>query len=225
MLDGLAEIITGTTALLVAITGLLTLFYRKGKRAIDEATSRAERANRRNDPLWTFIDNLPIPAWQKDRDSRMLWINSQYSIQWNIAPHRYEGQFDSAIWPKDVAAQFVQHDLRVIREKAVLETTEEVPDTAGDLNAPRRVWRIWKFPIVETKDGEDDVVGVGGFAAPLSLSLEGYKHAEVSKDPSEGNDPTRNQLAKWSWKRLKDENFEGFGEVVASLLGVGLIRE
>lgn len=212
-----ADIIAAIGTLVIALTGFLALFIRRSaRRATAQAVDAVTRLHRSADPLWTFIDNLPLPCWQKDVESRMLWINAQYSLQWNIQPRRYEGQFDSVIWPPDVVAQFVAHDRRVVAERIVLETTEEIPDVAGDLKSPRRLWRIWKFPVL---DAEDRVVGVGGFAAPLSLSLEGYRH-----DPSQDGLP-RPALSKWAVRSLGEKELAGFGTVLASILGVGVVRE
>lgn len=218
-------IIAALGGLVVALTGFVALFRRETRKQIAEATSEVTRSIRGNDPLWAFIDNLPLPCWQKDTSSRMLWINSQYVMQWNIPAHRYEGKMDRDVWPADVAQQFVEHDRRVIQERVVFETTEEVPDRAGDLSSPRRVWRIWKFPIFQNGDSGSDVIGVGGFAAPLSLTLAGYaetpmhgKHATKPKDiPVE--------LQKWTWARLCKDDFRGFAEVMATMLGCGLVRD
>lgn len=154
----------------------------------------------------------------------MQWINAQYSVQWNIYPHRYEGQLDSAIWPPDVARAFVEHDRRVIAERVVLETTEEVPDIAGDLRSTRRIWRIWKFPIFDPRPDSDDVIGVGGFAAPLSLTLPGYKYEDQRQQPAPLKvDPTASELKKWKFKNLDDHTLAMLGKVAAGMLGVKLL--
>lgn len=222
----------GIAAVLAALTGAGALVWKVWKGicdARDRLINEVSRGVRGRDPLWTFIDNLPIPCWQKDCDSRMEWINSQYSIQFNIPPHRYEGQRDEAIWPSDVSEAFREHDRRVLDERIILETTEQVPRTAGDLRGPRDTWRVWKFPVFGPAG---DIVGVGGFCAPLDLSLAGYKDASPNRciglsatggsdvAPREGN-----LLGRWSWKRLQETNFDGFTPVLADLLGVPMVRE
>lgn len=223
-LEGIAAVIGAITA-----AGALAWKVRQGIRdARDRLINEVSRGVRGKDPLWVFIDNLPLPCWQKDCDSRMQWLNAQYSIQFNIPPHRYEGQRDEAIWPRDVSEAFREHDRRVIDERVILETTEQVPRTAGDLSSPRDTWRVWKFPVFNS---ENDVVGVGGFCAPLDLSLAGYKEAPSKKrvvtDRGGGEVPPRegNLLGRWSWKRLAETNFDGFTPVLADLLGVPMVRE
>lgn len=113
--------------------------------------------------LLSYFDYMPGPAWIKNKKSKMLYINREYSKQWGVSQLKYKGSFDHDIWPQEVAEKFVKHDKMVLKRGGPIVVVEEVPEHAflavGPDN-PLVKWLIWKFPVV--LDGE--VIGVGGIA-------------------------------------------------------------
>lgn len=115
---------------------------------------------------WAFIENLPLPAWCKDVNGTMRWINTEYEQEWGIKSSMYEGRTDFDMWPHDIAATFKRHDQLVIAQRQTLLLIETVPTRIGDHSSPREKWRIWKFPIF---DGNGEVIGVGGIASKATV--------------------------------------------------------
>ena len=141
---------------------------------------------------WAFVENLPLPCWQKDINGTMLWINNEYEQQWGIKSSMYEGRTDYDIWPNHIASRFRQHDQLVVAQRRVLLTIEMVPDKINDTEAPIREWKIWKFPIINETG---DVVGVGGVAA-IGVDGDGINAAPIV--------PTTPEQELWLTK-LEDE--------------------
>lgn len=156
---------TGLAALLGAvITPIVTLVLHSRqmqKQAVQLKDHMEAQVKKANGVPFAFIENLPVPAWCKGPDGKMLWINYEYSQQWGIRPNDYEGKFDYDVWGAEVAAHFREHDLRVIHDRVTLATTEHVPDRINDPTSPTRKWMIRKFPVFNSKA---EVIAVGGIA-------------------------------------------------------------
>ncbi|GIV82560.1 MAG: hypothetical protein KatS3mg051_1914 [Anaerolineae bacterium] len=109
--------------------------------------------------------DLPLPMWLKDRDGRMLALNTEYEREFLIprgyTRDDYIGQYDSAVWPEGIANIFADNDRYVVRTGDVLHTIEPVPDAEG---VPRD-WIIIKYP----RRVSGVVVGVGGIAIPAGI--------------------------------------------------------
>lgn len=107
------------------------------------------------------IDNdLPVPFWLKDKKGRMLYFNKHYESTF-LTPLGYEASdylnnYDTAVWPKDVAQAFKINDLKAMQSETPLITTERVPNGHGQ----SEIWTVIKY---KRKVGQT-VVGVGGFA-------------------------------------------------------------
>lgn len=156
---------TGLAALLGAvITPIVTLvlhnrqMQRQSSQLKDHMEAQVRKAN---GVPFAFIENLPVPAWCKGIDGKMLWINYEYSQQWGIRPSDYEGKYDCDVWPVEVANAFREHDLRVIHDRVTLATTEQVPERIKDPTSPKQKWMIRKFPVFNSKS---EVIAVGGIA-------------------------------------------------------------
>lgn len=115
---------------------------------------------------WAFIDNLPLPAWAKDLNGKMIWINTEYSLRFDIKPSEYEGRDDYEVWPLPIAEKFRRNDLNVIKSGLTTRFQEDVPDSWNDPNAAITSWTVWKFPIF---DNNGIIAAVGGIAAPASF--------------------------------------------------------
>lgn len=136
----------------------------KQDKKIEEMESRLDsKAKKANGVPWAFIENLPLPAWAKDMDGKMLWINSEYSMQFGIKPNEYEGRTDYDVWPFEIAEKLRKHDLEVARSGLTMRFKEEVPETWGEPNSRILIWTVQKFPIYGP-DGK--ITAVGGIASP-----------------------------------------------------------
>lgn len=108
--------------------------------------------------LYSFFQYMPGPAWMKNPEGVMIWINKAYEKTYGISKLRYEGSTDFEVWPEEVAQQFRDNDLTVLAKKEPITVTETI--NGED-------WVIWKFPVV--LDGQ--IIGIGGVAIPMSELL------------------------------------------------------
>lgn len=176
-LQHLPEILTALSSVLAVILmhiranrkrketeeNLLKKFAVKFEEVEKKIDSKIKKAN---GVPWAFIDNLPLPAWAKDLNGKMIWINAEYSLRFGIKPSEYEGRDDYEVWPLAIAEKFRRHDLQIIKTGLTTKFTEEVPETWGEDSSPIRKWTVWKFPIY---DNNNNLTAIGGIAAPESF--------------------------------------------------------
>ena len=60
--------------------------------------------------LEAYYENMPGPAWMKDTNSMMFFINSSYEKVWGVTKLEYQGRTDEDVWGKEVSKSFVAHD-------------------------------------------------------------------------------------------------------------------
>lgn len=103
----------------------------------------------------------PIPEWIKV-DGVVISLNKKYEEIF-LKPRGYNKSDyimhnDSAVWPHDIAAKFIQNDEEVIRTGRPWNGVELVPDGSGK----NIRWRVFKYPF--TYGIGDLNTGVAGFA-------------------------------------------------------------
>lgn len=109
-----------------------------------------------------YYNNIPRPAWLKDADGFMYYINDAYEREWNISKYKYEGNPDSFVWPEQYAKEFRANDYIVAKEKRGMHFVEKVPVDPSDLSKGDRTWDVYKFPVIY----KEDFIGIGGIATP-----------------------------------------------------------
>ena len=84
--------------------------------------------------LEDFAEYAPFAMWVKDchdcdkgREPTLLYINPAYTRIWGVTPDEYIGKPDSAIWPKEVAAQMRAHDIKVYLAQSPISFWENLP--------------------------------------------------------------------------------------------------
>jgi PAS domain-containing protein len=98
-----------------------------------------------------YLENLPIPAWSKDINGNMLWLNSAYEKEFNVNRNDYIGSNDYQIWSKVIADRFKVNDQNIIKfGKSYMFLEKDNED---------RTLLVWKFPI---KDIKGQIVAIGG---------------------------------------------------------------
>lgn len=105
--------------------------------------------------------DLPIPMWLKDTKGVMLSLNSAYEDEFlfprGLTRSDYIGKRDVDVWPKEVAAEFMTHDSKVLRSGKIFHGCETV--LIGE--TPSK-WRIIKYP----RYSGDIKIGIAGIAIP-----------------------------------------------------------
>ena len=108
------------------------------------------------DYMAAFVDNLPLPAWIKDVEGTMRFLNDAYEKVYDIKKEDYIGKKDSDVWPKDVADNFKRLDEVVLRGESVEYSVEKVINRA-EFRRYDHI-QVVKFPLFNGPD----VVGIAG---------------------------------------------------------------
>ena len=113
--------------------------------------------------LQTFLDAMPFPAWAKEEVPgnparlQMILLNNAYVYTIGKTKREYIGRTDFAIWPKDIAQEFYDNDLKVLETNGTLQTIEDVPYYRDN-------WKVTKMKIVKYKidlpNGRRGVAGI-----------------------------------------------------------------
>lgn len=126
--------------------------------------------------LRTAYNDSPFPTWLKDTNGVMLDLNPAYENLFlkpmGLTKVDYIGKTDYHIWPEDVAAKYIQNDLRAMKsEYWIGEEKIMVND-----NNVGNIWQILKYG--RYMDGV--CVGVTGKAIPVleGASIIGIKDVE-----------------------------------------------
>lgn len=93
--------------------------------------------------LKAYYEHMPSPAWMKDQNGVMTFINGAYERTFGVTKLEYEGRRDEDVWGEEVAKEFGKHDAKIIAKRKALRLIEHVPQKNGDVEE----WIIWKFPI------------------------------------------------------------------------------
>ena len=83
--------------------------------------------------LRTFLDNNPAPAFIKDEDGRMVYINAATRRLFNVEPEAWLGKLDAEIWPPEVAANLRAVDVAVLNANSSTEVLEDIPASDGSV--------------------------------------------------------------------------------------------
>lgn len=113
-----------------------------------------------------FMDGLPFEAWLKEVnmdgdeiDIRMLLINKQYEYSYGVTRRRYAGATDEEIWGEDVAKNFKELDMEVLKSKASKVSYQTFPVNPNDPNgrsARKMVVKVY----LELIDGREMIFGM-----------------------------------------------------------------
>ncbi|MBI3357849.1 MAG: PAS domain-containing protein [Nitrospirae bacterium] len=122
---------------------------------------RAEQALREREALTgEFLDNSATVAWMKDAEGRYIFISPSFERRFNARLEDWWHKTDFELWPREVAEQFRENDLAVLRQNSVIEVVEEFHNPDGS----RSWWLSHKFPYQDTSGKRY----VGGLAVDIT---------------------------------------------------------
>ena len=121
-----------------------------------------------------ILDNIPDLIWLKDREGRYLTVNQALIAASGIEVQKLLGLNDFDIWPEQLARQYREDDMAVIRSGGQYCCEEELEGSDG-----RRTWiETIKMPVF-SEDGE--LLGTTGVAR----NIEQRKRTEQALRESE----------------------------------------
>ncbi|MFH1931466.1 MAG: ABC transporter substrate binding protein [Pseudomonadota bacterium] len=112
---------------LCAIICLLTINIVQRRRST-MALSQSEYRQR------VLLDNIPDPAWLKDRDGRYLAVNEAWRRLFNLNTSHVIGKTASDVFPAEVAKRFMEEDEEIIRHGSQLRKEESLMDKNGGIS-------------------------------------------------------------------------------------------
>ena len=131
---------------------------------ITERHQMTEALRRSEGRFRTFMNNIPGPAWLKDDELRLAYVNSAFEQLFQRAAGDLLGKSDPDYLPPAVAAETRANDLAVIAANTPREVVEQVPDAEGRL----RHWLVVKFPF----EGPSGRPWIGGIAFDVTARIE-----------------------------------------------------
>ncbi|MDT4330938.1 EAL domain-containing protein [Methylomonas sp. MED-D] len=126
------------------------------------ATRHAERTLRQKEYYQrALLDNIPHAIWLKDRDSRFLAVNQEFSAIFDAGtPDELVGKSDLDIAPPELAERYRADDRTVMATRANLVVEEEIID-----RGLRKWYETYKAPVI---DQSGELLGSVGFARDVS---------------------------------------------------------
>ncbi|MCA8966889.1 MAG: PAS domain S-box protein, partial [Planctomycetes bacterium] len=133
-----------------------------GTRQDIDARKRAEVSMLESERLVSVIlDNLPMPTFLKDRDSRFLVVNAAYERFYGVSAERLLGHTAAGQHDASAAAQFEREDAQVVAARRAMNWDTQEVAADGSL----RHVSVTKFPVF---DEQGEVIAVGGLTIDQS---------------------------------------------------------
>ncbi len=104
--------------------------------------------------LISFVSCLPYPAWIKDYNTRMIYVNPAYEKAYNITVEEYNGKLDFEVWHNDHSGEYKTNDMQVMQTREHVKLNE----TYEDVNGKTHTLRVLKWPLTHN----NTVIGVAG---------------------------------------------------------------
>ncbi len=145
---------------------------------VDDRRKAAEALRASEERFARFMQHLPGLAWIKDSQGRYVYASDEALRAFGVPRDRLYGQTDDQVFPPQTAAEFREHDRRVLETGAGIRVIETLEHEDGTLHYSL----VGKFPIPSRNGGE---VLVGGMAIDITDRLEmeaALREADRRKD-------------------------------------------
>jgi PAS domain S-box-containing protein len=102
-----------------------------------------------------ILRNTPSVVYIKDKDGRYTLVNSRYEELFGIRNEEVQGKSDHDIFPKEIADQFRENDMRVFADGHPRQLEERVPQEDGI-----HIYLSVKFPLYDEGGSVNRVCGI-----------------------------------------------------------------
>jgi PAS domain S-box-containing protein len=124
--------------------------------------------------LLAILDNMPFMAWYKDDKGKFIAVNLPFAEVCGRTKSEIIGKTDFDIWTYEIALNYTNEDLEVMRTKEKRSFEQQVDDYNGDAT-----WlEIFKSPVF---DDDGNIIGVMGMAKDISKSKQFQLELENQK--------------------------------------------
>lgn len=177
--------------LLIAIVGIVLggglawLYIKNKKLKAHIAELKLHRSH-----LQALVDSIPDLTWVKDRNSRFLMVNRQFSKAFGLPIEEILGKTDMDLSEKQQAQQYLDDDQLVISTQQTIQREEKISGEAGQESWAETI----KVPVFNSDGG---VVGTAGMARDISDRKRAEKHiSHLAHHDNLTNLPNRRLLEK-----------------------------
>lgn len=120
------------------------------------------------DRFQAFMQHLPGVAYMKDANGRYVYVSPTFERHFGHPAEFYVGKLDAEVWPPEVVEQLRASDMMVLERRAVVQSTERVPQSDGV-----HYWLATKFPIFSSAG---EVSLIGGVAVDVTEERRAVEH-------------------------------------------------
>lgn len=129
---------------------------------LEQNLRRSEEALRQSEYRQrAILDNIPDPAWLKDREGRFQAVNRAWCRLHDIEESQVQGKSNFEIFPRNLAAIFHEEDRAVMESGNPMDYEERIPTPDGKVN-----WYDTSKAPLRTSNG--DIVGTIGIARDIT---------------------------------------------------------
>jgi PAS domain S-box-containing protein len=120
-----------------------------------------EKLLHRESCLSAIIDNLPGPAWLKDREGRYLTANRAFAVTCGMqSGDDIAGMTDYDLWPGEMAKNLRAEDFKVMQTGSSMIIEQQIPVKGGP-----RWFESFKAPV---RDAQENTIGTTGYAREVT---------------------------------------------------------
>lgn len=141
----------------------------------------------------TFMDHFPGSAFMKDRDFRLIYVNTY--MKNTFGNKNWLGSQMHDLFPDELADKLVADD-----EKAFSLGIQEITETINDIQGVPRTYRTIKFPI--QREGKHTILG--GISIDITRQINAEKELQKSHDELEQRVQSRTHELSLTNAKLKD---------------------
>jgi len=116
-----------------------------------------ETALRDSEALYhSLVDSLPQNIFRKDLAGRVTFANKRYCEELKLPLHQLLGKTDFDLFPRHLAAKYVEDDQRILNQGAIFETVEEHRTPDGK----RLFVQVVKTPTFDARGAVSGIQGI-----------------------------------------------------------------
>lgn len=161
------NMLSGCLAAIFVLTVMVIIAWRKYA-VLKKEFNRSSLAHSH---VQALVDSIPDLTWVKDKESRFLMVNRQFSRVFNSTVEEIIGKTDADLSGIETARQYLADDMLVINQGEPLHLEERITGPGGVESWAETV----KVPVLD-KNGE--VVGTAGIARDISERKRVEKHIQ-----------------------------------------------
>ena len=159
-----------------------------------------------------MLDNIPDIAWLKDREGRFVAVNMPFALAaGRPSTEAVLGKTDFDLWPKELAARYVDDDNEIMRTGLHMRVEEPLMDARGIVH-----W-IETFKTCITGDS-GEVIGTTGIARDITERKHAEQALRVTNDELERRVALRTQeLAEAQENLVRKERLAVLGQLAGGV--------